>query len=114
VVGMEVLATDAPILTVTEKGYGKRTACEEYRVQSRGGSGIITIKVTDRNGPVVGAMQVTDADHVMLVTNTGKVIRSRAKEIHIISRNTQGVRLIALGKEERVATVARHAEEEEE
>ena len=114
VVGMEVLATDAPILTVTEKGYGKRTACEEYRVQSRGGSGIITIKVTDRNGPVVGAMQVTDADHVMLVTDTGKVIRSRAKEIHIISRNTQGVRLIALGKEERVVTVARHAEEENE
>ena len=114
VVGMEVLSTDASILTVTEKGYGKRSPCKEYRTQSRGGSGIITIKVSDRNGPVVGTMQVTDADHVMLVTDGGKVIRSRAKEISVIGRNTQGVRLIAMGKGEKLVTVARLAEDGDE
>jgi len=113
VVGMEVLSTDASILTVTERGYGKRSPCDEYRIQSRGGSGIITIKVTDRNGPVVGVMQVTDADDIMIVTDGGKVIRSRAKEISTIGRNTQGVRLISLDKEEKVVTVARLAENEE-
>jgi len=113
-VGMEVLATDAPILTVTELGYGKRSPCEEYRVQSRGGSGIITIKVAERNGPVVGAMQVTDADDVMLVTDSGKIIRSGAQEISTIGRNTQGVRLISLEKGEKVVTVAKVVEEESE
>lgn len=113
VVGMEVLATDATILTVTERGYGKRSPCEEYRVQSRGGSGIITIKVSDRNGPVVGVMQVTDADDIMIVTDGGKVIRSRAKEISTIGRNTQGVRLITLDNNEKVVTVARLAENED-
>ncbi|MFH0800548.1 MAG: DNA gyrase subunit A [Pseudomonadota bacterium] len=114
VVGMEVLATDASILTVTERGYGKRSPCEEYRIQSRGGSGIITIKVSDRNGPVVGVMQVTDADDIMLVTDGGKVIRSRSKEISTIGRNTQGVRLITLDEGEKVVTVAKLAESEEE
>lgn len=113
VVGMEVLATDASILTVTQNGYGKRSPCGEYRVQSRGGSGIFTIKVSDRNGPVVGAMQVTDADDIMIVTDGGKVIRSCAKEISTIGRNTQGVRLITLGSAEKVVTVARLAESEE-
>lgn len=114
VVGMEVLASDASILTVTERGYGKRTTLDEYRVQSRGGSGIITIKTTDRNGPVVGTRQVTEVDDVMIVTNGGKVIRSRAKEIPTIGRNTQGVRLISLGKEERVVSIAKLAEREDE
>ncbi len=114
VVSMAVLATDAPILTVTERGYGKRTSCEEYRMQSRGGTGIITIKVSGKNGPVVGAMQVTDADDIMLVTDSGKIIRSRAEEISIIGRNTQGVRLISLEKDETVVTVAKVVEESEE
>ena len=111
VVSMEVLATDAPILTVTERGYGKRTACDEYRVQSRSGAGIITIKVSDKNGPVVGAMQVTDTDDILLVTDSGKIIRSKAKEISNIGRNTQGVRLISLSKEEKVVTVAKVLED---
>ncbi|MBT3181376.1 MAG: DNA gyrase subunit A [Deltaproteobacteria bacterium] len=113
VVGMEVLSTEASVLTVTERGYGKRSACDEYRVQSRGGSGIITIKVAGRNGPVVGVMQVTDSDDIMLVTDGGTVIRSRSKEIPTIGRNTQGVRLISLGKEEKVVNVAKLAEEDE-
>ena len=112
-VGMEVLSTDASILTVTGRGYGKRSPCDEYRIQSRGGSGIITIKVTDRNGPVVGVMQVTDADDIMIVTDGGKVIRSCAREISTIGRNTQGVRLISLDANEKVVTVARLAESEE-
>jgi DNA gyrase subunit A len=113
VVSMEVLATDASILTVTEKGYGKRSPLTEYRVQSRGGSGIITLKVTDRNGPVVGVRQVTDQDDVMLVTDSGKIIRSRAKEIPTIGRNTQGVHLISLDEGERVVSIARLVEDEE-
>ena len=111
-VGMDVLATDASILTITERGYGKRSPCDEYRVQSRGGSGIITIKVSERNGPVCGVMQVTDADDIMIVTDGGKVIRSSAKEITVIGRNTQGVRLISLDEGEKVVTVARLAEDE--
>lgn len=111
VVSMEVLATDASILTVTERGYGKRSPCDDYRIQSRGGSGIITIKVAERNGPVVGAMQVTDADDIMIVTDSGKIIRSRAKEISTIGRNTQGVRLISLEKDEKVVNVAKVVEE---
>jgi DNA gyrase subunit A len=114
VVGMEALYTDASILTITQCGYGKRSPCDEYRIQSRGGSGIITMKVSDRNGPVVGVMQVTDADDIMLVTDSGKVIRSRAKEIPTIGRNTQGVRLISLDGGEKVVSVARLAEEEDE
>jgi len=114
VVGMEILSTDASILTATENGYGKRSPCKEYRTQSRGGSGIITIKVADRNGPVIGTMQVTDEDDVMLVTDGGKVIRSRAKEISVIGRNTQGVRLISMNKGEKLVTVAKLAEDSDE
>jgi DNA gyrase subunit A len=112
-VGMEVITGDASVLTVTERGYGKRSALDEYRVQSRGGSGIITIKTSGRNGPVVGIGQITDVDDVMLVTDGGKVIRSRVKEIPVIGRNTQGVRLISLGVDERVVSVAKLAEREE-
>jgi DNA gyrase subunit A len=99
------------ILTVTANGYGKRTELGEYRVQSRGGKGIITIKTTERNGPVVAASAVTDAEEVMIITNGGMLIRMPAKGISVIGRNTQGVRLIALEtKEEKVVAVARVAE----
>ncbi|HEY6005989.1 MAG TPA: DNA gyrase C-terminal beta-propeller domain-containing protein, partial [Anaeromyxobacter sp.] len=99
------------ILTVTANGYGKRTELAEYRVQSRGGKGIITIKTTERNGPVVAATSVTDAEEVMLITNRGMLIRMPAKGISVIGRNTQGVRLIMLeSKEEQVVGMARVAE----
>jgi DNA gyrase subunit A len=99
------------ILTVTKNGYGKRTALGEYRVQSRGGKGIITIKTTERNGPVVAAALVTDAEEVMLITNGGMLIRMPARGISIIGRNTQGVRLITLeSKDEEVVGAARVAE----
>ncbi|ABS28671.1 DNA gyrase subunit A [Anaeromyxobacter sp. Fw109-5] len=99
------------ILTVTRNGYGKRTELAEYRVQSRGGKGIITIKTTERNGPVVAAALVSDVEEVMLITNGGMLIRMPAKGISVIGRNTQGVRLITLeSKEEEVVGVARVAE----
>ncbi len=104
-------ASDRTILTVTANGYGKRTDLSEYRVQSRGGKGIITIKTTERNGPVVAAAAVTDAEEAMIITNRGMLIRMPAKGISVIGRNTQGVRLIALeSKEEQVVAVARVAE----
>jgi DNA gyrase subunit A len=107
----EGAANPETILTVTANGYGKRTELGEYRVQTRGGKGIITIKTTERNGPVVAACAVTDAEEVMIITNGGMLIRMPAKGISVIGRNTQGVRLIALEtKEEQVVAVARVAE----
>jgi DNA gyrase subunit A len=99
------------ILTVTANGYGKRTELGEYRIQGRGGKGLITIKTTERNGPVVAAAIVSDAEEVMLITNGGMLIRMPAKGISVIGRNTQGVRLITLeSKEEAVVGIARVAE----
>ncbi len=114
VVSMEILSRGASILTVAENGYGKRTEMDEYRLQSRGGKGIITMKTTDKTGRVVGVQQVTDDDQLMLVTNKGKIIRLRVKDIRVIGRNTQGVRLIDLEEGERVVSLARLAEKEEE
>ena len=114
VVSMEILSLSTNILTVSENGFGKRTDMREYRLQSRGGKGIITIKTTDRNGQVVGVQQVTEDDQLMLVTNAGKIIRLKVKDISVIGRNTQGVRLIGLEKGEKVASLAKLAEKEEE
>ncbi len=111
VVGMEVLDEGATILTVTENGYGKRTRTEEYRRQSRGGKGILTIKVTDRNGPVVSCCQVREHDEIMLITQQGMIIRLRASEISVIGRNTQGVKLINLSPGEKVVAVAKVVED---
>jgi DNA gyrase subunit A len=114
VVGADLVEKDTTILTVTENGYGKRTEEGEYRQQGRGGKGIIDIKTTDRNGKVVGLVQVTDKDEVMLVTNGGMLIRMKAKEISVIGRNTQGVRLIALeSAEEKVTGISKLPEAEE-
>jgi DNA gyrase subunit A len=113
VVGMEILKPRGTLLTATENGFGKRTAIEEYRVQSRGGKGVITLKVTEKTGPVVGVAQVSEGDDVMLITDSGKIIRMAVDEIRVIGRNTQGVRLIGLQENERVASLARLAEKEE-
>jgi len=114
VVSMEILSLSTNILTVAENGYGKRTDMEEYRLQSRGGKGIITMKTTEKTGRVVGVQQVTEDDQLMLITKQGKIIRLRVKDIRIIGRNTQGVRLIDLEGGERVVSLARLAENEEE
>ena len=114
VVAMEALEENRTILTVTERGYGKRTEIEEYRSQLRGGMGIINIKVTEKNGPVVGIAQVTSEDELMITTDIGKIIRIAMKGVSVIGRNTQGVKLIDVEKEERVTGIAPIAEKEEE
>ena len=113
VVGMEVLKEGATILTVTANGYGKRTKTGEYRAQARGGKGILTIKASERNGPVVYSSQVSGQDQLMIITGHGKIIRLRVADISVIGRNTQGVKLINLGEGEKVVGVARVMEDEE-
>jgi DNA gyrase subunit A len=110
VVGMEILAPGATVLTVTEMGYGKRTPLEDYRVQKRGGRGVITIRTTDRNGKVVRAVQVVDDDEVMLITDGGKILRCRVAGISTMGRATQGVRVMHLAPGEKLVAVARLAE----
>jgi len=112
VVGVAVLQSDDSILTVTENGYGKRTAVAEYRLQSRGGKGVFTIKTSERNGNVVGVMPVVDEDQVMLIANSGKIIRMPMDTVRIIGRNTQGVRLINLEEGEFVVDMCMLAREE--
>lgn len=116
VIGMETITPDSTtaILTVTEGGYGKRTPVNEYRVQGRGGKGIISVKTTERNGLAVGFLQVRDDDEIMLMAAQGKVLRCKVDDIREIGRNTQGVRLLDLdGEEDRVVAVARLVEREE-
>jgi DNA gyrase subunit A len=110
---MEVVNPGATMLTVCEHGYGKRTALDEYRVQGRGGKGLINIKVTERNGRVVGIKQVAEADELMIMTTAGNLIRLPVRELAVISRNTQGVRLISLSDDDLVACVATIEEEPE-
>ncbi|MEK7288426.1 MAG: DNA gyrase subunit A, partial [Elusimicrobiota bacterium] len=107
VIGLEIAkkSDQRTLLTVCQNGYGKRTALEEYRGQSRGGSGTITIKATERNGQVIGIKLINDTSDLMVLTEKGMGVRLRAKDINIISRNTQGVRLIRLENGDRVACV---------
>jgi DNA gyrase subunit A len=111
VVGMDAIKEGSTILTVTENGYGKRTKTEEYRIQSRGGKGILTIKATERNGNVVYSYQVNETDQLMIITEQGKIIRLRVADISVIGRNTQGVKLIDLAPGEKVVGVAKVIEE---
>ena len=98
------------VLTVTEKGYAKRTEVEEYRLQGRGGTGIINLKVTDKTGPVVQVMEVAVDDQVVVITEYGKIIRTNVRDISLLGRPTQGVRLIHLDEGDSVVAVARVAE----
>ncbi|MDD1504540.1 DNA gyrase subunit A [Lysinibacillus sp. CNPSo 3705] len=113
VVGMEIVEPGQEILVVTAKGYGKRTSEEEYRLQSRGGVGLKTIQITDKNGPMVAVKTVDGSEDLMLITINGMLIRMDVNDISLIGRSTQGVRLIRLGDEELVATVAKVEKEEE-
>jgi DNA gyrase subunit A len=116
VVTMEVVPAGGggTVLTVCENGYGKRTELDEYRVQSRGGVGIISIHTTDRNGQVVGMAYVREEDELMLITQQGMILRMPTAGIRSIGRATQGVRLIEIGADDRVVSVARLAEREDE
>jgi len=101
---LEIVEPNSTLLVITENGYGKRTAFDEYRVQSRGGKGIITIKASERNGLVVGAHTVHDADAIMLITSGGQMIKMPVSDIRTISRNTQGVRLIDLAEGDKLVS----------
>jgi DNA gyrase subunit A len=114
VVGMDVLAPGGTILSVTEQGYGKRTELDEYRVQSRGGIGIINIQTSDRNGKVIGVVQVRDDDELMLITQQGKILRMASNTIRAIGRATQGVRLIDIEGDDRAVSIARLEEQDDE
>jgi DNA gyrase subunit A len=112
VVGVAVLQSNDSILTVTENGYGKRTAVSEYPLQNRGGKGVFAIKTSERNGYVVGVQPVVDEDQVMLIANSGKIIRMPMDTVRIIGRNTQGVCLINLEEGEFVVDMSMLAREE--
>jgi DNA gyrase subunit A len=105
VVAAEVVRAGTAILTVNERGYGKRTEIEEYRLQARGGKGIINVRVAEKNGPVVSALQVQEQDQAMMISQEGKVNRLNVREISVIGRATQGVRLQGLEANDRVAAV---------
>jgi DNA gyrase subunit A len=114
-IGMEVVsqATAATLVTVTENGYGKRTDLDEYRQQSRGGKGIITIKTSERNGKVVDIKLVDEDSDLMFITDGGKVLRTSVGTLSVIGRNTQGVRLMVLEPGEHIVAVARLAEKDD-
>ncbi len=112
VMGMEVVTPHTQILTVASRGYGKRTKASEYRIQNRGGTGIFTVKRTQKTGDVVGIKTVADEDELMLISNKGKILRLQAADIPIQGRSTQGVRLISIEEGEWVVGIARLAEKE--
>lgn len=114
VVSLEILNKESTLLTVSSGGYGKRSEIDEYRVQSRGGKGVITMRTNEKTGEVISVRQVTDDDHLMLITDSGRIIRLRMSELRVIGRNTQGVRLFNVGPGERVASLALLAEKEDE
>jgi len=113
VVDMIVLTAGVTILTACEHGYGKRSEVEEYRLQSRGGKGVINIRTTDRNGKVVGMLAVTDNDDLIMISEGGIVVRIAVKDIRSMGRATQGVRFIRLEEGDKLVSVARVIKEED-
>ncbi|UUO22324.1 DNA topoisomerase (ATP-hydrolyzing) subunit A [Colwellia sp. M166] len=113
VVSLIVPKNDGPIMTITENGFGKRTALDEYPAKSRATKGVVSIKVSERNGPVVGAVQVEEQDEIMLITDNGTLVRTRVDEVSVIGRNTQGVRIIRTIEGEHVVALQRIDEIEE-
>jgi DNA gyrase subunit A len=114
IVGVALVNKDAMLLVAGENGLGKRTTFEEYRLQSRGGKGVITMKTTERTGGVAGALTVRDADELMLITNKGKMVRTRVAEIRETGRNAQGVKLIDMREGEMLSGIAPVVRDEEE
>jgi len=106
VVALAIVVPDAKLLVAGENGIGKRTDFEEYRAQSRGGKGIITMKTTEKTGSVVGALTVRDADEIMLITVKGQMVRTSVKDIRETGRNTQGVKLIELESGDKLQAIA--------
>jgi DNA gyrase subunit A len=112
VVAMEVVKSGGTLLTVTERGFGKRTEIDEYRVQSRGGVGVINISTTTRNGPVVGVSYVQEGDELLVITQQGMILRMQTNDVRSIGRATQGVTLINIEDDDKVVSIARLVEKE--
>jgi DNA gyrase subunit A len=112
VVSAEVAEERTALLTVTEKGLGKRTKIEEYRVQGRGGKGVISIKVIEKGGKAVGLIQVRDEDEIVMITNSGKIIRTTANNISLHGRNTQGVKLMDVDAEDKIVSISKVVEKD--
>ncbi|MGB1382616.1 MAG: DNA gyrase subunit A [Porticoccaceae bacterium] len=113
VISMVIPEQDGLLLTVCENGYGKRTHISEFPTKGRGGKGMIAIQASDRNGPLVGVTQLFDGDEIMLISDQGTMVRTRGDEVSIVGRNTQGVRVIRLKENEKLVSLARIAEPEE-
>jgi DNA gyrase subunit A len=114
VISMVIPEDDGLLLTVCQNGYGKRTRIEEFPTKGRGGKGMIAIQASERNGPLVGVTQLFDGDEIMLISDQGTMVRTRGDEVSIVGRNTQGVRVIRLKENEKLVSLARIAEPEEE
>jgi DNA gyrase subunit A len=112
-VAMEVVKPGGTLLTVTERGFGKRTEIDEYRVQSRGGVGIINIATSERNGLVVGVAYVMAGDELLVITQQGMIIRMQTNDVRAIGRATQGVKLIDIEGDDKVVSIARLVEKED-
>ncbi|MBI3377524.1 MAG: DNA gyrase subunit A [Nitrospirae bacterium] len=112
VVSAGVAEERTALLTVTERGLGKRTRIEEYRVQGRGGKGVISIKVIEKGGKAVGLIQVRDEDEIVMITNSGKLIRTTANNISLLGRNTQGVRLMDVDAEDKIVSISKVVEKD--
>ncbi len=113
VIGMITAGIGGSILTVTDKGFGKRSDIRDYRLTRRGGKGIKTIKTTSRTGKMIAIMEVIDNDDLMIITANGVVIRQHIKNIRVIGRNTQGVKLLKLDESDFIADIAKVVKEEE-
>ncbi len=114
VIGMIVVKNATSLLVVTDKGFGKRSEIEDYRLTKRGGKGVITIKTSDKNGKLIAMKEVNDNDELVIITTQGMVIRQSMKDIRVMGRNTQGVRLIRLNEDDAIADIARVVPEDEE
>jgi DNA gyrase subunit A len=113
VIGLIVVSRASTILVVTNKGFGKRSDLEDYRITHRGGKGVITVKTNDKNGKLIAIREVNDNDELVIITKNGMVIRQSVKDLRIMGRNTQGVRLIRLNEDDSIADIARVISEEE-
>lgn len=114
VIGMIVVRNATTLLVVTEKGFGKRSEIEDYRLTRRGGKGVITVKTSDKNGKLIAMKEVNDGDELVIITSKGMVIRQAVSDIRVMGRNTQGVRLIKLNEDDEIADIARVIPEDEE
>jgi DNA gyrase subunit A len=112
-ISLIIPAQDGYLLTASENGFGKRTALDDFPLRGRGAQGVIAMQTSDRNGALVGAVQIFDGDELMLISNMGTLVRTKGDEVSLLGRNTQGVRLIKLREEEKLNSVSRIEEQED-